>query len=457
MSAKGEGSTVRSPGRTPGSGRRGYQVARPRSNTWLWILNAIVIGFVVIAAFLASTRIGHTVAAASYHFALYYMGVLALIALTAEVGIGLVALTAFSCGRPGDNAGNSPGDRIRRDCLSDFAHYPGDNGAAVHRAGLGHPVPLPQRQQVVLPGARHTGLRHVHLHHGPRGVPGPAGHQDVPGSVAGAARHRVRGVDLRPGARAAGRPPGQGVLRLRGLRLLELRLLRGRGGPGADCPVRGQGPGTQRAAQPASRRTAHRLLADLGRRADRHGHARRRDDRNRPGGRPARGGSTGGAAGCGGPRRPAAAGPARGQGPVRPHWGVPGRRPAGPAGAGPDSTGLSGTGLCGTGPDGAGLCGTVRPGRRVPPAAGDHPWRRSAAQFDRFGADHPSGRCPRSAGRSQPAAVPAGPRDWHAAYERPMGVRRADGHGAALRADRGDRPVGSVRTAGPVPAAGAAV
>ena len=90
MSAKGEGSTGRSPGVTLGGGRRGYQVARPRSNTWLWILNAVVIGFVVIAAFLASTGIGHTVAGASYHFMLYYMGVLALIALTAEVGIGLV-------------------------------------------------------------------------------------------------------------------------------------------------------------------------------------------------------------------------------------------------------------------------------------------------------------------------------------------------------------------------------
>jgi hypothetical protein len=90
VSAKGEGSTGRSPGSTLGSGRRTHQVARPRSNTWLWILNAIVIGFVIIAAFLASTGIGHTVAAASYHFALYYMGVLALIALTAEVGIGLV-------------------------------------------------------------------------------------------------------------------------------------------------------------------------------------------------------------------------------------------------------------------------------------------------------------------------------------------------------------------------------
>jgi len=89
VSAKGEGSTGRSPGATLG-GRRVHQLARPRSNTWLWILNAIVIGFVVIAVFLASSKIGHTVAAASYHFALYYMGVLALVALTAEVGIGLV-------------------------------------------------------------------------------------------------------------------------------------------------------------------------------------------------------------------------------------------------------------------------------------------------------------------------------------------------------------------------------
>jgi hypothetical protein len=90
VSPKGQGSTGRSPEVTLGGGRRVHQVARPRSNAWLWILNAIVIGFVIIAAFLASTKVGHTVAAASYHFALYYMGVLALIALTAEVGIGLV-------------------------------------------------------------------------------------------------------------------------------------------------------------------------------------------------------------------------------------------------------------------------------------------------------------------------------------------------------------------------------
>ena len=85
MSAKGE-----SPTRRP-RGRRGYAVARPRSNTWLWILNVFVIGVVVIAAAAASTRAGHTVAAALNHFLLFYAGVLALIALTAEVGIGLVA------------------------------------------------------------------------------------------------------------------------------------------------------------------------------------------------------------------------------------------------------------------------------------------------------------------------------------------------------------------------------
>ena len=91
MAAKGDGSTGRSMTFTVGNGRRGYQVARPRSNTWLWILNAGVIGFVIIAAAASSTPIGHTVVQATYHFLLYYVGVLALIALTAEVGIGLVA------------------------------------------------------------------------------------------------------------------------------------------------------------------------------------------------------------------------------------------------------------------------------------------------------------------------------------------------------------------------------
>jgi preprotein translocase subunit SecG len=57
----------------------------------LWILNAVVIGTVVLAAAAAATTTGHTVVAASDHFLLYYAGVLALIALTAEVGIGLVA------------------------------------------------------------------------------------------------------------------------------------------------------------------------------------------------------------------------------------------------------------------------------------------------------------------------------------------------------------------------------
>jgi preprotein translocase subunit SecG len=66
-------------------------VARPRSDAWLWILNAVVIGAVIIAAAAAATTTGHTVVAGTDHFLLYYAGVLALIALTAEVGIGLVA------------------------------------------------------------------------------------------------------------------------------------------------------------------------------------------------------------------------------------------------------------------------------------------------------------------------------------------------------------------------------
>ena len=57
----------------------------------MWILNGVVIGTVVLAAAAAATATGHTVVAASDHFLLYYAGVLALIALTAEVGIGLVA------------------------------------------------------------------------------------------------------------------------------------------------------------------------------------------------------------------------------------------------------------------------------------------------------------------------------------------------------------------------------
>jgi preprotein translocase subunit SecG len=66
-------------------------VARPRSDAWLWILNAVVISAVIIAAAAAATTTGHTVVAGTDHFLLYYAGVLALIALTAEVGIGLIA------------------------------------------------------------------------------------------------------------------------------------------------------------------------------------------------------------------------------------------------------------------------------------------------------------------------------------------------------------------------------
>ena len=53
--------------------------------------HAVVIGAVVIAAAAAATTTGHTVVAGTDHFLLYYAGVLALVALTAEVGIGLVA------------------------------------------------------------------------------------------------------------------------------------------------------------------------------------------------------------------------------------------------------------------------------------------------------------------------------------------------------------------------------
>ncbi len=91
MSAKGDRSDGRSRGPALGIGRRGYQVARPRSDAWLWILNAVVITLAGVAAAAVSTNIGHTVVAATYHFLLFYVGVLALIALTAEVGIGLVA------------------------------------------------------------------------------------------------------------------------------------------------------------------------------------------------------------------------------------------------------------------------------------------------------------------------------------------------------------------------------
>jgi Ferric reductase like transmembrane component len=85
VSAKGESPTGRP------RGRRGYTVARPRSNAWLWVLNAVVISVVVIAAAAASTSVGHSAVSGLNHFLLFYAGVLALIALTAEVGIGLVA------------------------------------------------------------------------------------------------------------------------------------------------------------------------------------------------------------------------------------------------------------------------------------------------------------------------------------------------------------------------------
>ena len=92
MSAKGDGSAGRSRGPAPKSGRRGYTVARPRSDAWLWILQRRRHRHSRAApAAAAATTTGRTVVAASDDFLLYYAGVLALIALTAEVGIGLVA------------------------------------------------------------------------------------------------------------------------------------------------------------------------------------------------------------------------------------------------------------------------------------------------------------------------------------------------------------------------------
>ena len=50
-----------------------------------------IAGIVVVVAFLALTSIGHVIDLATQHFMLYYAGVLALIALCASVGLGLVA------------------------------------------------------------------------------------------------------------------------------------------------------------------------------------------------------------------------------------------------------------------------------------------------------------------------------------------------------------------------------
>jgi DMSO/TMAO reductase YedYZ heme-binding membrane subunit len=76
---------------------RGRESARPASGGIVPAEHARKVygiassGIAVIIAFLALTRIGHVVDAATQHFMLYYAGVFALIALCASVGLGLVA------------------------------------------------------------------------------------------------------------------------------------------------------------------------------------------------------------------------------------------------------------------------------------------------------------------------------------------------------------------------------
>jgi DMSO/TMAO reductase YedYZ heme-binding membrane subunit len=55
------------------------------------VYGVAIAGIVVVVAFLALTSIGHVIDLATQHFMLYYAGVLALIALCASVGLGLVA------------------------------------------------------------------------------------------------------------------------------------------------------------------------------------------------------------------------------------------------------------------------------------------------------------------------------------------------------------------------------
>ncbi len=76
---------------------RGRESARPASGGIVpaeharKVYGIAISGIAVIIAFLALTRIGHVVDAATQHFMLYYAGVFALIALCASVGLGLVA------------------------------------------------------------------------------------------------------------------------------------------------------------------------------------------------------------------------------------------------------------------------------------------------------------------------------------------------------------------------------
>ncbi|HTT55352.1 MAG TPA: hypothetical protein VMH35_28510 [Streptosporangiaceae bacterium] len=435
MSAKGEGSTVRSPGRTPGSGRRGYQVARPRSNTWLWILNAIVIGFVVIAAFLASTRIGHTVAGASYHFALYYMGVLALIALTAEVGIGLVAT---------DRIFMRPAGRVTMQ--------------AIHRAtGFGaiaflisHIILeiMAQRSTVadaVIPFLYPSGSKSFYL-----GLGTLASDMFILIMVIGVYRARLA-TRMSPAAWRVlhatayvawifglvhgllGGRPAKAFFGYQGFvywsygfcvaavaLALIVRFV-------AQDRARNELPSQPVAEPPTGSSLTSAALAGLG----------------------GPGAAMTATALAGGPH-------AGGALEARPGAAARGGRPqlALPAATG-SSSGRTGTfpaaGRLGyPGAMAPGQTARFGPGGAFDQLPADHP---SAPfprpQFDQFGADHPSGPLPQVGPpvRAQPA-VPAGQRDWHAAYERPMGVRRPDGHAPGYeRTGEIDRPGQSGRPA----------
>ena len=383
MSAKGEGSTGRSPGVTLGGGRRGYQVARPRSNTWLWILNAIVIGFVVIAAFLASTSIGHTVASASYHFMLYYMGVLALIALTAEVGIGLVCT---------DRIFMRPAGRVTMQ--------------AIHRAtGFGaiaflisHIILeiMAQRSTVldsVIPFLYPSGNKAFYL-----GLGTLASDMFIFIMVIGVYRARLATRMSPTGWRVlhasayvawifglvhgllAGRPAkaffgyegfvywsyGFCVVAV-ALALVVRFVAKDRARNELSDQVVAEPP-------PGASLSSAAALTSMGMGGGMTATAL-------AGAPHAAGALEGGRPGGGGPRRPDPAGPARGQGRrVRADRAVPGHRAAGPAGChGSDGDGPDRHGPDGHGPDGYGSDSTVRPDRRVRPVRRGSPVRPAAA------------------------------------------------------------------------------
>ena len=242
MSAKGDRSDGRSRGPALGIGRRGYRVARPRSDAWLWILNAVVISLAGVAAAAVSTNIGHTVVAATYHFLLFYVGVLALLALTAEVGIGLVAT---------DRIVMKPSARVTAQALHRAMGFGAMAFLIIHiileivvgRSQVADAVvPFLDKERTFYLGLGTVasdmfvvivmfGIFRARL--SDRITPARGG--------SSTARPMSPGFSDHP--RAAGRPRGNGVLRLRGLRLLVLRRLHSRGGSGPAGALRGQGPG----------------------------------------------------------------------------------------------------------------------------------------------------------------------------------------------------------------------